>query len=110
MTAIVTGADVAAALGRPASTDQLDDVAAVADAVLRPYLEVPTAGEVEAWPAPVREAGVVVAIDVLQNRTAAGGQSVGIDGTPGPYRMGSGLLQRVSGLIAPWLRQASEIG
>lgn len=108
--AIVTGSDVAAALGLPGSTAVLDDVALVADELLRPYLDSsidPDAGPV---PAPVGEAGIVVAIDVFQNRTAAGGQSVGIDGTPGPYRMGRSLLERVSGLLGPYLSMRSEIG
>lgn len=106
---IVTGADVAAALGLPASTTVLDDVAVVADELLTPYL-TPNSSAWTSVPAPVVEAGIVVAIDVYQNRTAAGGQSVGIDGTPGPYRMGRSLLDRVSGLLGPWLAVGSEIG
>ena len=105
--AIVTGADVAAALGLPASTSTLDDVATVADELLTPYL---AAGALDKGvPSPVREAGIVIAVDVWQNRTAAGGQSVGIDGTPGPYRMGQSLLSRVAGLVGPWMHTGSEL-
>lgn len=105
--AIVTGQDVATALGLAASTPPLDDVADVADQLLTPYL---AAGVLDAGvPSPVREAGVVIAIDVWQNRTAAGGQSVGIDGTPGPYRMGQSLLSRVSGLVGPWMHTGSDV-
>jgi len=107
--AIVTGSDVAQALGLPGTTPTLDEVARVADEVLTPYLTAPTDG-VDGWPAPVKEAGIVTAIDVLQNRTAAGGQNVGIDGTPGPYRMGPGLLAKVGGLIGPWLSVGSDVG
>jgi hypothetical protein len=107
---IVTGADVAAALQMPgAASDVFDDVAQVADELLEPFLRL----DRETWetiPAPVHEAGIVIAIDVYQNRTAAGGQSVGIDGTPGPYRMGRSLLERVSGLLGPWLAVESDIG
>jgi hypothetical protein len=99
--AIVTGADVAAALGLPSTTATLDGVAAVADQLITPY--VTTTGSTDPVPAPVREAGIVMAIDILQNRTAAGGQSVGMDGQPGPYRMGASLLARVQGLLGPWL-------
>lgn len=109
MLTIVTGSDVATALGLPGSTPVLDDVAAVADELLAPYL-TPTSSTWTTVPTPVVEAGIVVAIDVYQNRTAAGGQSVGIDGTPGPYRMGRSLLERVSGLLGPWLAVGSEIG
>lgn len=104
---IVTGADVAAALGLPAATAVLDEVAAVASTLLDPYL-APHALD-NGTPMPVREAGIVLAIDIWQNRTAAGGQSVGIDGSPGPYRMGRGLLDRISGLIGPWMDIHAEI-
>jgi hypothetical protein len=105
--AIVTGQDVALALGLASTTSTLDDVADVADQLLTPYL---AAGVLdEGIPSPVREAGVVIAIDVWQNRTAAGGQSVGIDGTPGPYRMGQSLLSRVSGLVGPWMHSGSDV-
>ena len=105
--AIVTGSDIAAALNLPSSTSTLDDVAQIADELLTPYL---AAGALTTGvPSPVREAGIVIAIDVWQNRTAAGGQSVGIDGTPGPYRMGQSLLSRVSGLVGPWMSTASEL-
>jgi hypothetical protein len=109
---LVTGVDVAAALGVPAPTTAMTESATVADNLLRPYLSS------TAWPsgvtaravAPVHEAALQLAIDVLQNRTAAGGQNVGIDGTPGPYRMGSSLIARVSGLLGPWLDQGGELG
>ncbi len=105
--AIVTGQDVALALGLASTTPTLDDVADIADQLLGPYL---AAGVLdEGIPSPVREAGVVIAIDVWQNRTAAGGQSVGIDGTPGPYRMGQSLLSRVSGLVGPWMHTGSDV-
>lgn len=105
---IVTGLDVAQALGLTSSTPQLDDVATVADQLLAVYVIAPTTGD--AWPAPVTEAGIAVAIDVLQSRTAAGGQAVGFDGSPGPYRMGPALLAKVGGLLGPWLDQRSEVG
>ena len=106
--AIVTGADVAAALGLPGTTPTLDAVALVANDLIAVYL-AEDVDQVDP-PTPVAEAGVVVAIDVLQNRTAAGGQSIGIDGSPGPYRMGPGLIARVSGLAGPWLHMGSEVG
>ena len=106
---IVTGTDVANALGLPSSTPVLDDVAAVANDLLTPYIN-PTALTPGPVPTPVVEAGVVLAIDVYQNRTAAGGQSVGLDGGIGPYRMGRSLIERVQGLLGPWLAVGSEIG
>lgn len=105
---IVTGQDVAHALGLPASTAALDSAAVVASGLIGPYLST-SVDRTKPVPAPIHEAGIVLAIDVFQNRTAAGGQSVGIDGGIGPYRMGKSLLDRISGLIGPWLDQGSEL-
>ena len=107
MSEIVTGEQIANALGMGATNATLDDVAQIADQLLRPYLIASALNN--PIPAPVTEAGIVIAIDVWQNRTAAGGQSVGIDGTPGPYRMGQSLLSRVSGLLGPWLDTRSDV-
>ena len=106
---IVTGSDIASALGLPTTTAVLDEVATVADELLEPYLN-PTAIAGPVIPTPVREAGIVLAIDIWQNRTAAGGQSVGIDGGYGPYRMGRSLIERIQGLCGPWMAIESEIG
>ena len=106
---IVTGSDVASALGLPAATAILDEVATVADELLEPYL-TPTAIAGPVIPTPVREAGIVLALDIWQNRTAAGGQSVGIDGGYGPYRMGRSLIERIQGLCGPWMAIEREIG
>jgi hypothetical protein len=108
---LVTGQNVADALGAPAATTAMTEAATVADQLLRPYLAD------TAWPAgptgpavmPVHEAALQLAIDVLQNRTAAGGQNVGIDGSPGPYRMGSSLISRVQGLLGPWLDTRGDL-
>ena len=106
---IVTGSDVASALGLPSTTAVLDEVATVADELLVPYLDPRVVAD-PVIPTPVREAGIVLAIDIWQNRTAAGGQSVGIDGGYGPYRMGRSLIERIQGLCGPWMAIESEIG
>lgn len=107
-TPLTTGDAVAAALQLPAATPAMTECAAVADQLIRPY--VTAEGLADPLPAPVTEAAVHLAIDVWQARTAAGGQSVGIDGNPGPYRMGRSVLDRVTGLLGPWLDQRSELG
>jgi hypothetical protein len=108
---LVTGENVATALGVPAPTPAMNESAVVADHLLRPYLAASAFPSGPTGPAvmPVHEAALQLAIDVLQNRTAAGGQNVGIDGSPGPYRMGSSLIARVSGLLGPWLDQGGEL-
>jgi hypothetical protein len=50
-----------------------------------------------------------MAVNILQNRTSAGGQSVGLDGSPAPYRMGQALIAQYVGLLEPWLDMRSEL-
>ncbi len=58
----------------------------------------------------VREAALAIAVDVWQSRVAPGGQTQGIDFTPGPYRLGRSLFTRVSGLLARWVDTGSLVG
>ena len=94
---LVTGDQLAQALGYPQTNDELDAAAAAACLTLEPLLPTPT---------PVNEAtqqaGLVIAVDIWQARTAAAGQPIGLDFQPGPYQMGRSLTTRVSGLIAPY--------
>ena len=55
----------------------------------------------------VESAMYVVATEIFQSRTASGGQIEGVDFTPTPYRMGKSLLNRVTGLLAPYLDEDS---
>lgn len=94
---LVTGLQLAQALGYPQTNDELDGAAAAACLTLEPLLPTPT---------PVNEAtqaaGLVIAVDIWQARTAAAGQPIGLDFQPGPYQMGRSLTTRVAGLIAPY--------
>ena len=58
----------------------------------------------------VREAALAIAVDVFQSRVAPGGQTEGIDFTPGPYRLGASLISRVRGLLGRWLDTGSMVG
>jgi hypothetical protein len=53
----------------------------------------------------VESAMYVVSTEIFQSRTASGGQIEGVDFAPTPYRMGRSLLNRVSGLLAPFMDQ-----
>lgn len=106
--ALTTGDAVASALGVASPTQAMTDAADVADAWLRPYLS--PAGVTAPIPAPVHEAALAIAIDVLQSRNAAGGNTVGYEVSAGPYRMGPALWGKISGLVAPWAAQTSEVG
>ena len=94
---LVTGTQLAQALGYPEATDEINDAAAAACLTLEPLLATPT---------PVNQAtqaaGLVIAVDIWQARTAAAGQPIGLDFQPGPYQMGRSLTTRVSGLVAPY--------
>ena len=58
----------------------------------------------------IREAAMMIAVDVFQARqqSSAGGMSA--DFTPSPYRMGNSLLGRVRGLIANHTSPRSMVG
>lgn len=59
----------------------------------------------------VREASLMIAVDIFQSRQAPSSGGVSIDGyAPSPYRMGNTLLARVRGLLAPYLDPRSMVG
>lgn len=58
----------------------------------------------------VESAVFEIATDVFQSRTAPGGLQQGLDFTPGPYRMGKSIYQRVAGLLASHRDIESVIG
>jgi hypothetical protein len=58
----------------------------------------------------VESAVYEIATDVFQSRTAPGGTPQALDFTPGPYRMGKALYQRVAGLLASHRDIESAIG
>jgi hypothetical protein len=55
----------------------------------------------------VESAIYVVSTEIFQSRSAAGGQIEGVDFAPTPYRMGRSLLNRVSGLLAPFMDEGT---
>jgi len=74
--------------GKAAANDltQYDDVSAVESAIL------------------------AISVDIFQSRIAPGGTQQALDYVPGPYRMGRSLLNRVIGLLGPYLDVESLIG
>jgi hypothetical protein len=55
----------------------------------------------------IQSATYVVATEIFQSRTASGGQIEGVDFAPTPYRMGRSLINRVSGLLAPYIDEGT---
>lgn len=60
--------------------------------------------------ASIESAIYAVSIEVLQSRTAAGGQIEGIDFQSSPYRMGRSLLNRVVGLLGNYIDEGTMVG
>ena len=61
--------------------------------------------------AAVREASMMIAVDIWQARQAPSGQGVGIDNfQPSPFKMGNTLVARVRGLLAPYMAPTSMVG
>ena len=59
----------------------------------------------------IRQAALMLAIDVWQSRQAPSSGGVSVDGiTPSPYRLGNTMLAKVRGLIAPYTSPRSMIG
>lgn len=57
-----------------------------------------------------KEAALTIAVDMWTNRLAPGGNPQAVDFTPSPYRMGRTLMQRVIGLLAPYLDTRGLVG
>jgi len=59
----------------------------------------------------IREASLLIAVDIWQSRQLSNAGGVSPDGfTPSPYRMGNTLLARVRGLIANYLNPSGLVG
>lgn len=59
----------------------------------------------------IRQAALMLAIDVWQARQSPSSGGVSVDGiTPSPYRLGNTMLAKVRGLIAPYTSPRAMIG
>jgi hypothetical protein len=58
----------------------------------------------------VESAILAISVDIFQSRIAPGGTQQALDYVPGPYRMGRSLMNRVIGLLGPYLDVESVIG
>ena len=78
-----------------------------------PYGKVavtPTTGVDYADEPLVRQAALMIAIDIWQARQQSNAGGVSPDFSPSPYRMGNSLLSRVRGLLAPYLSPRGMVG
>lgn len=108
--ALVTGEELADALELEyaAPLDAvLDQVAEASDDIVGALI---TTGAYETEPAACKEAALTVGVEIFQARTAAGGQAVAVDFSPGPYRLSVWLTRRVMSLLGPYLNVGGMVG
>ena len=58
----------------------------------------------------VRQAALMIAVDIWQARQQSNAGGISPDFSPSPYRMGNSLLSRVRGLLAPYLSPRGMVG
>lgn len=58
----------------------------------------------------VREAALMIAVDIWQARQASNAGGISPDFQPSPYRMGNTLMARVRGLLADHLAPGGQLG
>ena len=58
----------------------------------------------------VREAAMMIAVDIWQARQQSSAGGISPDFTPSPYRMGNSLLGRVRGLLSDYISPRSMVG
>jgi len=108
--ALVDGQELAAALDLDYTApmdDVLDQVAEAADDIVGSLL---TTTAYAAEPAACKEAALSVGVEIFQARTAAGGQAVATDFSPGPYRLSVWMTRRVMALLGPYLNVGGMVG
>lgn len=83
----------------------------IVDAVIELIEHYVTAQSFEDEPPAMKEAALNLAIDAFQARTAAGGQAIAVDmQAVSPFRFGRSFMQKVYGLLAPYLDVENMVG
>ena len=76
-----------------------------------PYGYVLVAGQLDYATVPaVREASMLIAVDIWQSRQMSATGGISPDFQPSPYRMGNTLMARVRGLLADYLAPGGLVG
>ena len=109
--ALVDGQELADVLDLDYATDDdaLDQVAQAASDIVQSLI-APLVFDANARPAAVIEATLAIGSEIWQARTAAGGQAVAVDFTPGPYRMSVWMTRRVMALLGPYPNVGGLVG
>lgn len=94
-------------IGNLYSDDVLEKVIDSVTDVIEGYI---TEAAFDAEPAAVKEAALILCVDLFQTQNSAGGQQVAVDFTPAPYRTGRSFTSKVSGLLAPYFDEGVFVG
>ena len=107
--ALVTGQELADVLelDYEPGDEPYDQIAAAADDIVASII---TDAAYELEPPACKEAALSVAVEIYQARTAAGGQAVATDYSPGPYRLSVWITRRVASLLGPYMNTKGMIG
>lgn len=108
--ALLTGQELADALDLDYVApidDTLDQIASASSALVGSLI---TSTALTAEPAACKEAALSVGVEIFQARTAAGGQAVATDFSPGPYRLSAWIINRIKALIAPYAKVGGMVG
>lgn len=89
--------------------DALDQVAQAASDLVQSLIRG-AVFDLTARPAAVIEAALSVGSEIWQARTAAGGQAVAVDFSPGAYRVSVYMTRRVHGLLGPYMEVKGLVG
>jgi hypothetical protein len=94
-------------IGNLYSDDVLEKVIDSVTDVIEGYI---TEAAFDAEPPAVKEAALILCVDLFQTQNSAGGQQVAIDFTPAPFRTGRSFTSKVSGLLAPYFDEGVFVG
>ena len=94
-------------VGELYETATLEQVVDAATNLIEQYVTTASFAE---EPAPMKEAALALAVSIFQTRTATGGQIVGADFSPSPFRLGRSLFSTVAGLLAPYVSEGVYFG
>lgn len=94
-------------IGNLYSNNVLEQVIDSVTDVIEGYV---TADSFTAEPPAMKEAALILCIDLFQTQNSAGGQQVAVDFTPAPFRTGRSFTSKVSGLLAPYFDEGMFVG
>lgn len=82
----------------------------IIDTVVDVIEGIVTAESFEAEPPAMREAALILCVDLFQTQNSAAGQQVAVDFTPSPFRAGRSFVQKVVGLLGKYLDEGIFVG